>query len=1230
MLNRLRALATGKEPASSPLAKLFKGWSDNQQDTANLLADYICRGERAVEITALVEDQAMILLERATSYWHRQSIKPLAENHRLASPGQWVRLGRVLALASSYGFPKPQSTQAPNWLLAIQMARGLAHTEAEIWEPVFIEAVLAEDEVPPTDQPRIALAAFWEFLGLRGTANSWKDDEPKTRYWTEYVCDHIDLVPATLTSAPAVAQANSLRWLALHPELLPPLAPTLAQLTAVRSKQASNAAIELVLALPSPLRQQTLGSALDQAKAATLPNLVNRIARLGAEGRPVLADALGRDERHDQVIRPALELLDAASTDNQAAHDAADPVNWHAQAASCKVAAQGTDAAPTGLELPPLPTVQPGPSADQVLPALEAAAAREVAKMEANLLKHPDFHWFKNSLEAARRLDRPMLRILVDVLNLKTDRVPSALDGLPDGFIPILAQFPLAGLARLCVTRSHGEKRFDFWLLRRLAGPDHDLRAIADVAAQAGVTEAAEKTAEWVFGHEGLRGRAAQNVWPFFALNPAWLERSLGMAPNTRSDYQRPYDLATALKILGAFPVLPDRYLAALAGFATAETKTSRRAAQEVIGHHPRACGLAAQALGSTKQEVRAAAAAWLGRLGDPAAVDPLQEALAKEKREPVQAAILSALAALGQDISRHLTPEALAATAAKGLRGKRPASLQWFPMAALPTCRWKDGSPSESGPSKDGGPVDPQIIEWWVVLADKLKDPQGAGLIPIYVSLLNQPSREELGRFVLDAWIAHDTLRRPDEEARELAAAEAPAEWRRAQDWAKRYPKEEWAIRGARETQDQVFERLRAAHAAELVGSAIADKGLLALTAGAPGHHVLATGQRFIKDFPERRAQIEALVTAAAANPDPAAIQFVLAIARKHKQETVRLKAQALAEQIAERSGWSLDDLADRTIQTAGFDDSGLLTLDYGPRQFTGRIAHQPKTGALAITLANPDGKPIKALPKPGAADEEALAREARKQLTTSKKELKQVAALQSSRLFEAMCLERIWPFPDWQEFFAGHPVMAQLVSTLVWKATGPDGGYQLFRPTAEGELLDAADDLALIGQDARVGLAHLATVSPAEAEQWRASLEDYQITPLFGQFEATTPEFQPDATVIADRKGWLSDSFAIRGRATKRGYIRGPAEDGAGFDHYRKELPGAGIRVEIGFTGSYVPEEQLAAAVTELAFYSKDYRSMPLGEVPPILLAESYADYVFVAEAGAFDPEWEKHSAF
>ena len=1168
-------------------------------DEAALIAGFVVAGDEPARALSVDPSTVDFFLRSSTgnqylwvggkSYWSNRSLRPLAKQPDLLTTEQWLRLGQVYGTAPKYSaLSKRWPPAVPAWFLALQDARAEASSAAHVWNPELVVSLLTAGGAIEDEVPGQALAAFFALLAPE---NSWTDtvrpwsspccDEgaAQARVWVDYVAANVAAVPSAVAPLGADGRLRALTWLGVFPELLPPLAPMLVEHAVAASKTVREQAMTLVVGLDEPLRSQTLAAVLAEGKGTTISTAVDFTARLGETGRALLTEALaeGRGGKRD-------ELLAAAVNRNE------------------------MSAAPqTEIDVPPAPPLDAAGLGEEFVTALDGVVARWLEGLQKQASP-----WNKGQLELATRLGPSDFVAVRDWLNGDGPKPPWA-GQLPDHHMAGLG-LPLISAVRYA-TRDAKPPQLHEWALFELAGYDYDLRTMAEAVELAGIDQPVQTVGNLVFGWRG-DGYAPEQVWPFFATYPDQLDEMVDKVGNGSVDATR------TLQVLAMFPTLPATYVPVVAQLATGEAKTHRRAAQELLKDHPNVLGIAVEGLKSGKGEVRAAAAAWIGRLGDPAGVEVLRSALAKEKREQPQAAMLTALRTLGDDISAHLAPQVLATTAAKGLAGRRPAGMDWFPLDALPACRWADETP-----------VDPDTVRWWAVLAVKLKDPVGAGLLPLYVSLLDTASQEALGTFVLDAWVARDTTRTSDEDCRAYAAANVDASYDRNQAWAKQHPDNEWCQELGRKTKDQVFDELRQARAGEYLGSAIGEKGLLALTTGTPGHHVLAVCQRYVREHPQRRSQVEALIVAAAANDDPSAIQLVLSVARKFKQETVRAKANELAEQIAERQGWTLDELADRTIPTAGFDDTGTLTLDYGPRAFTGRITRSPKTGAFTIEVSTADGKTVKALPKPGAKDDADIAAASRKQLTTSKKELTQVAALQASRLFEAMCLGRTWDVEVWREL-DGHPVMSHLMSTLVWQvwessqAHDAGGPYQLFRP-ADGELLDADDETVTLPDDGRVGLAHLATVTPAEAAQWRAHLVDYGVDPLFSQMESVSPTYAPDATEISDHKGWLSDSFAIRGRATKRGYSRGMAEDGGWFCEYTKDLPGAKIQVVIEFTGSYVPEEQIAAAVQTLHF-RRSGRPLPLADVPAILLAESYADYVDVAQAGTFDPDWEKKSEF
>ena len=740
--------------------------------------------------------------------------------------------------------------------------------------------------------------------------------------------------------------------------------------------------------------------------------------------------------------------------------------------------------------------------------------------------------------------------------------------------------------------------------LAEAVGTGYDLRTLAEAVARVKMSrsdghlcfpqaaaQAIEAVTRLAFAWHGLRGRRPDDVWPFFIEHPEGLDRALGLIP--RVDSKNPSPVMAALNVLATFPRLPEKYVPVLTRFATS-VWAYRQPAQDLLGRLPAVLEIAAKTLMDPKPGVRAAGAEWIGRIGDPAGIACLQAAVTQERHVKPRAAMLGALAKLGDDISDYLVPSVLAEEARAGLRRRLPSRI---PLEALPQCRWVDGTAVES-----------ETIRWWAVLAVRLRDPLGAGLIPLYVSLLDQRSQESLGAFALDTWIGLDTAHPCEEECRAYAEANVDSQYQWAQQWG-----------DSNVTKDQIFEQLRRKKSRELVGDAKNEKGLLALTVGADGPYFYSTCQRYAKTY-GRQAQVRALLTAASINDSLAAIQFVVSIAHNYRKTQVRAFASDLLEAIAQRNRWSIEELTDRAIPRAGFDEGGLLTLDYGRRRFTGRVARSDQ-GAWTIALSNQEGKPIAALPKPGVKDDKELAARSRRRLSDSKKELDQVVASQRAGLFEAMCLEQVWKGSAWREIFLGHPVMAHLISTLVWTATC-DNACQTFRPTADEGLLGVDDQTVTLSDDSRVSLAHLVTIGAIEADRWKAHLSDYEIVPLFPQFDSAPPQVLDGTEFINDHAGWVVDSDVLHKMAVARGYERGRDDNGR-YDHYDKMFFSAGIRVLITFSGCS-RWEKTPAAMYSVSF-EKDRRDLPISKVPPVLLAESYADYVCIAEAGVFDPQWK-----
>src|SRR5262249_1892364 len=148
---------------------------------------------------------------------------------------------------------------------------------------------------------------------------------------------------------------------------------------------------------------------------------------------------------------------------------------------------------------------------------------------------------------------------------------------------------------------------------------------------------------------------------------------------------------------------------------------------------------------------------------------------------------------------------------------------------------------------------------------------------------------------------------------------------------------------------------------------------------------------------------------------------------------KALRQAAEEYVNALAEREGWTLDELADRTIPDCGFtrpaeqreaaSGAAVLVLDYGPRAFTVRLNDE-----LVPVVTREDGKAVKEPPAPAKSDDAEKARAAKKAFSEAKKTVKDVVKRQTERLYEALCTQRTWRFEDWQRYLAEHPIVGKL----------------------------------------------------------------------------------------------------------------------------------------------------------------------------------------------------------
>lgn len=320
------------------------------------------------------------------------------------------------------------------------------------------------------------------------------------------------------------------------------------------------------------------------------------------------------------------------------------------------------------------------------------------------------------------------------------------------------------------------------------------------------------------------------------------------------------------------------------------------------------------------------------------------------------------------------------------------------MPLDNLPTLHWQDR----------GEAVATEVVQWWVIQSIQQKTPVGRPLLRRYLAMCHPSEAAALARFVLATWIAQDTLPMPYDEAAKKAQQEADQSW-------SAYGNQPWFADQYGGVKDNLYRKLLQHYTTDYMGSAIGQKGLLAIAAAAGDRECVKLCEQYIRQwFGHRLAQWKCLVEVLAWIEHSGATQVLFSLANRFRTKAIRQAAEAHVQALAERQGWTRDELADRTIPDAGFErpcdgdgvpigEAAVLVLDYGARQFRVSLNDQ-----LQPVIMREDGKVVKTLPAPGKQDDSEKTKAAKKEFTGAKKAVKEVVKLQTERLYEALCTKR------------------------------------------------------------------------------------------------------------------------------------------------------------------------------------------------------------------------------
>jgi len=356
-------------------------------------------------------------------------------------------------------------------------------------------------------------------------------------------------------------------------------------------------------------------------------------------------------------------------------------------------------------------------------------------------------------------------------------------------------------------------------------------------------------------------------------------------------------------------------------------------------------------------------------------------------------------------------------------------------------------------------------------------------------------------------------------------------------------------------------------------------------------------------------------------------ALMQLSSIAQKLKFKGLKTKAALFVEQIAEEKGMTRAQLEDRVIPDCGLDENGKREFSFGPRSFFFVLG-----GDLKPKVKDETGKVRAAMPKPGVKDDQEVAEKSLNEWKLIKKQIKEVATLQSGRLEQAMVTGRRWSTEDFEDLLVKHPLMTHLVQKLVWGSFDSKGTLKtLFRVTEEKDFASVEDEEILLEKSHQVGLVHPLELTENQKSTWGEVLSDYEIVSPFPQLAREVYSLEKTSAKSKNLDGFEDIKLAAPTMVftlEKLSWTRGEALDAGCFDEHSKQFPAANVTAVIRYEGvaamGYIdPDETLeilevyfCSGLREPSGYADDQgeKKMTLKDVSPVVVSEVIADLQFL----------------
>jgi len=559
----------------------------------------------------------------------------------------------------------------------------------------------------------------------------------------DFISARLDQLRTLIPTLSIIGQENFLDYIAKQTALIKQIPDLIVKLSVGKSKTIRTKATSLLTNLNPEDSQKYLNQNLLEGSSQERGFSADLLARLGADNLTVLEQAFAQEKQKSvqQILQMAIQRLRSVDT-AQLQQDFEAPT--FQPFVEQKIPASFTEVILENYQ--------------EILAKAEQNAADEIEENKTASYKRT---WAQDHLKQLKKINHQTLTSIVDQLNgdasfKNVHQVENIITH--KNKYKKYPEFSINHAMRIIAIRN---RNWIYWpnlfeMLKPEEYANYELRHIVQALAAAKFNDPKRRVAQGILAgssyYQSLQDHIYEKdkIWPFFAENQEYLTEALGLSPSLEKNEYQSFNPSDAIFVLKCFPSLPVQFIPRLLEFALGENKRLRYEAQETLQHLPDIHQRAIEALDSGKQDIRITAIEWLARLQNQDAVKPLNALLKKEKKEIVRAALLTALEKLGQDISAYLKPEVLLKEAEDGLKGKLSSSFTWFDFDTLPKVKWQNGKE-----------VDPRIVKWWVILAEKLKEPRANALLQRYSDLLDQKDQVQLANHLLHSFILFNFIGR-------------------------------------------------------------------------------------------------------------------------------------------------------------------------------------------------------------------------------------------------------------------------------------------------------------------------------------------------------------------------------------------------------------------------------------------------------------------------------------